>query len=285
VDKAPKQFASETKLVATAENSAGVIWSTVVIAFGLYLIYAAGWTVGLIVVGGGFFLGVFMMGQRSNDLVSEFQEACQRHNVAYKSTYSDAEKEMFLGLSENDANILMQYRISNHGLTKNLVSVTDILNVELAINDLAVYKAGAIASLSAAAIGGIASGGAGAIVGSLAASQFGHGKVSSVTLKLRVNDLDQPLISIPFIRNPAKTSNSDTQACIELAEKWTNLIEVMRFRAPATPKPSVYPRNDSDKWAQVRALVHKGEKVHAIKIVIAQTGWGLKEAKDFVDSL
>jgi|GEM_PF-3528815 len=285
MDKAPTNFTSETKLVATAENSAGAVWSTIVIAFGLFLIYAAGWTVGLIVIGGGFILGVFMVSQRSNNLVSEFQETCHRHNVTYKPNYSDAAKETFLGLSENDAKILIQFRTSVYGLTQKLVDVTDILNVELAINDLAVYKAGAIASLSAAAIGGIASGGAGAIVGSLAASQVGHGKVSSVTLKLRVNDLDQPLISIPFIRDSAKTSSSDIQACIDLAEKWTNLIEVMRFRAPAAPKPSAYPPNDSDNWAQARALVHKGEKVNAIKIVIAQTGWGLKQAKDFVDSL
>ena len=37
--------------------------------------------------------------------------------------------------------------------------------------------------------------------------------------------------------------------------------------------------------AQVRELVAAGRTIHAVKLVREDTGWGLKRAKDFVDSL
>ena len=42
--------------------------------------------------------------------------------------------------------------------------------------------------------------------------------------------------------------------------------------------------NESLKF-EARDLLAQGKKIQAIKLVRAQTGWGLKQAKDFVDSL
>jgi hypothetical protein len=36
---------------------------------------------------------------------------------------------------------------------------------------------------------------------------------------------------------------------------------------------------------QVHALIEKNQKVEAIKLVLEATGWGLKESKEYVDSL
>ena len=36
---------------------------------------------------------------------------------------------------------------------------------------------------------------------------------------------------------------------------------------------------------QLKALVAQGQKIQAIEMVREQTGWGLKQAKDYVDAL
>ena len=36
---------------------------------------------------------------------------------------------------------------------------------------------------------------------------------------------------------------------------------------------------------QIKALVAQGKKIQAIELVIEQTGWGLKQAKEYVDAL
>ncbi len=63
--------------------------------------------------------------------------------------------------------------------------------------------------------------------------------------------------------------------------------------APAVPAPaspaapvqvptSATPPDDS--FAEARALAAAGSKIHAIKVVREQTGMGLRQAKDLVDS-
>jgi len=36
---------------------------------------------------------------------------------------------------------------------------------------------------------------------------------------------------------------------------------------------------------QLKALVAQGKKIQAIELVVKQMGWGLKQAKDYVDAL
>ncbi len=53
---------------------------------------------------------------------------------------------------------------------------------------------------------------------------------------------------------------------------------------PEEALPSETLSNDALNF-EVRELLAQGKKIQAIKLVRNQTGWGLKQAKDFVDSL
>ncbi len=227
-----------TKHVAVANKRLGPMIVGIVFLAGVYLVFAVHWVLGLIVIIGSIIgIGV-MMSKIAKDSASEFEASCRQYRVTYKPNYSDSEREFFLGLSEEDAILLVQFRTTDYEVKERLIKLREILNVELVVNDLSVYKAGPITSLSAAAIGGVAFGGAGAIVGSLTSSHIGHGKIGTATLKLRANDIDEPLIEISFVNKSVKASSVESQARLSLAEKWTNLIEVMRFRLaqpPTTP--------------------------------------------------
>lgn len=228
-----------TKHVAVAIMRPGPTIAWFVFLVGVYLVFAVHWVLGLIVIIGSIIGIGIMMSKITKDSASEFEVSCQQHHVTYKPNYSDSEREFFLGLSEEEATLLVQFRATDHEVKERLIKLREILNVELVVNDLSVYKAGPIASLSAAAIGGVAFGGAGAIVGSLTSGHVGYGKIGNATLKLRANDIDEPLIEIPFVNKSAKASSVESQARLGLAEKWTNLIEVMRFRlAQPTATPT-----------------------------------------------
>jgi large subunit ribosomal protein L7/L12 len=56
--------------------------------------------------------------------------------------------------------------------------------------------------------------------------------------------------------------------------------------APATaPGPiAAAPMPTDDVYAEARALAAGGNKIHAIKVVREQTGMGLRQAKDLVES-
>jgi len=209
--------------IAAFIGGVGILLMFVQPVFGLIVIMASGIA----------FKG--MITQIVIDKGAEFEASCQQHRFTYKLNYSDPDRDLFLGLSEEETTLLVQFRVTDYVIKERLIKLREILDVELVVNDRSVYKAGPIASLSAAAIGGIAFGGAGAIVGSLTSSRVGHGKIGNVALKLRANDIDEPFIEIPFITKSVKVSSVEAQARLDLAEKWTNLIQVIRFRLAQPP--------------------------------------------------
>jgi hypothetical protein len=235
----PKHTNVTTKNLAAASKDPGSLIFALGMMLGVYLIFAVHWVVGLVVIIGSIYVSVVALSKREKGIASEFEASCQQHRVTYKPNYSDSGRDFFLGLSEEDATLLVQFRVSDDKVKERLINLREILNVELVVNDLSVYKAGPIASLTAAAIGGAAFGGAGAIVGSLTSGHISRGKIGNATLKLRANDIDEPLIEIPFVNKPIKASSTESKARLSLAEKWTNLIEVMRFRlAQPLEKPA-----------------------------------------------
>jgi hypothetical protein len=187
------------------------------------------------------FLGIVMNRQKGAKQVKQvvteqqaFTALCQDEEIGPKPNYSDSGRGLYLGLDEQRMRVLVQARSPTAYDKKTwawwVIDVKRVLNVELAVNDQAVYRAGPVATLAGAAVGGLAFGGFGAITGALATGRTGAGKISALALKLRVDDIDQPLIEIPFIVAPVKASDGDAQARMALAEKWTNLIEVLRHR-------------------------------------------------------
>ncbi|MFC1844821.1 glycine zipper family protein, partial [Thermodesulfobacteriota bacterium] len=126
--------------------------------------------------------------------------------------------------------ILMRFPSSSLYIQDEFIDLQNVLNVELSINNNTVYKAGSIASLAGAAIGGLTFGGAGAIVGALTSGRIKKGNISSLALKLRMNDTSRPLIEINFINKPAKSSNKDVIAKMKIAEEYYTVLESRYLR-------------------------------------------------------
>lgn len=69
-------------------------------------------------------------------------------------------------------------------------------------------------------------------------------------------------------------------------ESWASEVDfpiVIQWEEVAKPRFSTSFRFPSLRDAEIRSLTNANKKIEAIKLVRSLTGWGLKEAKDWVD--
>ena len=181
----------------------------------------------------------------------KFTLRCQELGYTYKLGLSHGVYGFRIAVSPDGKSILIR---TGHGLNaaEYMLSVPEILNIELRVGESVVYRAGPITTLGAAALGGLAFGEGGAIVGALAAGKIGdNSKVSSVDLIFRINNPENPTVIIPFLKNftgvPYDMSELEEEEATEslrkiasdgfsagelvkLIEGWVNLVEVYRYR-------------------------------------------------------
>lgn len=227
MDNTAKSLESRRKTVVEAEYLYGLIGMSGFIA-GLYILFTVHWMIGVTVIAFDFWLLFSLLSRLTKDKEAAFQESCDLHHVAYKPNYSDPQRDYFLGISEDRAELLIQFRVGQGAIQERFVTLPEILGMELLVGDRIVYRTGpTTSSLNRSPYDTVFSG-VGSIAGILSGGQYGHGKIGRVALKLLTNDLDDPLIEIPFLTGTSKTSSPDTQARLSLAEKWTNLIGLMQ---------------------------------------------------------
>jgi len=79
------------------------------------------------------------------------------------------------------------------------------------------------------------------------------------------------------------SSDDDLQRRVEELERRVAALERAAGRAPTRPTAG----DPSEIWASdnVRRLVMDGNKIGAIKLLMEETGMGIKQAKDVVDRL
>lgn len=82
---------------------------------------------------------------------------------------------------------------------------------------------------------------------------------------------------IVIIGRVAGFARSDDSVARSNARKLDAIIKYMNIPAPPVSRPGLLTE-------AVQAAIDRGEKIHAIKLYRAETGAGLKEAKDAIDS-
>ena len=131
-----------------------------------------------------------------------------------------------------------QITLCKSGQPPRMISPSDIIELVLEINDSVESKStsGMGGSLAGAAVGGILTGGTGAIVGAIAGN---NGKnttksgVTSVAIKLVVKNLPDPLFVLPFLEGETvweRTSMVGKDALKRSNELWA-LLTVFRDKA------------------------------------------------------
>jgi ribosomal protein L7/L12 len=204
-----------------------------------------------------------------------------------------------------------------------VISYRDIIEAQVFEDGASIIKSSRASQIGGAALGGLLFGGAGAVVGALLPSKTMRDKVESISLRIVVNDISDPVHTLEFIAFPVKKGSSGYRNAIATARRWHDIaaviikqvsLETDTNRADQTLtvdptklagslKDGIEVKDESNKHeGSIRSdsttdtvpeagpdefvviLVSAGKrKIHVIKVLRELTGIGLREAKDMVD--
>lgn len=108
----------------------------------------------------------------------------------------------------------------------------DILEVELIEDGTSIVKTSSASAAGRAIVGGVLFGGAGAIVGGLTSEKKRDDLVKEVTLKILLNDTNNPIFTFTFFKNyEVNRDDPEYKLAIEKARKWHAYIKIAIERA------------------------------------------------------
>lgn len=129
----------------------------------------------------------------------------------------------------------------------------DILQSELDINGETILKKSTTGTVGRGVVGGLVAGGAGAIVGGMTGSQKQTEKISSIDLKISVNDSQNPVYRINFYTGNTSKGGVIYNFNYSRAERWHGIIATLIKQAELPDKPS----SDLDELEKLAELKKK----------------------------
>ena len=136
-------------------------------------------------------------------------------------------------------------------LFKRVVSFSDIIGVELIEDGNTVLKKSATRTIGGAIVGGALAGGAGTIVGGLSGNSKQKNKVSSVSVKILLRNLENPTLTIDCfnartmtaegksIETEGKSESHIYKTCKRDAERIRDLVSVIIDRVDNNAKTEI----------------------------------------------
>lgn len=145
-------------------------------------------------------------------------------------------------------------RIKN-GISTVTKSYSDILDFELQEDNESVIKGGTGRALA----GGLLFGGVGAIVGSATGNRKTNSIAQKMTLVIRLNDMNTPMIQIPLIKSPTKRNSTLYSLNRKIAEEAISVLNVIANGELENNKTSSQDLvSEVDKIRQYKKLLDDG---------------------------
>lgn len=107
------------------------------------------------------------------------------------------------------------------------ISCKDLLQVELLEDDFSVTKTERTSQIGSALLGTILAGEFGAIVGSLTSKKMNKKHVDKLVLQIVVNDLNNPVYQVNFLRNSMSKESKSYREIFNKANHWLKLLSVI----------------------------------------------------------
>lgn len=120
----------------------------------------------------------------------------------------------------------------------NTINASQLISAELIIDNQTILNTSRTSQIGGALVGGMVAGGIGAIVGGLSGSKIKNENVNRVDMRIRVEDIDNPLIKINFLsptnfetgqvmKNGYKRDSSEVRTAFNHAERWQGIMETL----------------------------------------------------------
>ncbi len=135
-----------------------------------------------------------------------------------------------LAIDENRKKICL---INRHGETLkcNIIAYKDVLSSEIFEDNNTITSSSRTSQLGGALVGGLALGGAGAIIGGLSGKKVSSNKVKRIDLRLTINRTDSPVHDINFMRIEAQKDGIVYKSAMEKVRHWHGLLDVIIHRS------------------------------------------------------
>ena len=153
----------------------------------------------------------------------------------FKHTNAFINLGRFIAIDEDSQQIAVKI---NYGSNPIVYKYKDILSCEIITDGESVYKKSTARTIGGAVVGGILSGGAGAIVGGLSGQSTKGKKYKKIQIKLLVKSISNPSIFITFfdIKDLGETKAIDTKStlygrdlekAIIRTNRWKDIMEIV----------------------------------------------------------
>jgi len=137
---------------------------------------------------------------------------------------------------------------------------TKILQCEVVIDGQTVLRQSTSSTIGRAVLGGILTGGVGALIGGVTGKRTQDEKINNLDLKVVVNDTANPVFKINFLNIKTQKGSAFYKMCYQKIETWHGIISVLIRQGQnditetsARPSPSV-----ADELKKLRELVDNG---------------------------
>jgi hypothetical protein len=155
-----------------------------------------------------------------------------------------ADSDTALALDERRSTVCL---IDNRrgSMAARVISHNDLLSSEVFGDGTTITKTVRSSQIGGALVAGLALGGVGAIIGGLSGKTISSTKVSSIVLRLTVNDTNSPIHDVSFLSRETAKGTAEYKEAMQKARHWHGLIEVLIKRAETADKATVTGRHNS----------------------------------------
>lgn len=151
------------------------------------------------------------------------------------------------GFSIDEKNMkICLIQLCSTGLKHKVIGYKDLMACELVEDGVSVTKTSRSSQAGGALIGGILLGGTGAIIGGLSGKKKTAQELHSISLRLTINDLDEPVFDCLLNVLPLKDNTAYKKSIEELALHWHAVMEILIKRADITKNEQVAESNFGD---------------------------------------
>lgn len=175
--------------------------------------------------------------EQENKLKSDTKNALSKvgEHPNNDKTFVTPDLDCKISLNSIDKKFVLNYVLSPKDIKEVTIPFEKLVQSEVVIDDETVISTNRGSQLAGVAVGGLVSGGVGAIIGGLSAKQNSKSKINSMRIKITVDDFKKPNHFINFLTSKSESglahkglmkSDPKVKKAAEDIDYWQSVLEL-----------------------------------------------------------